>query len=70
MQSDNGLILTSSSYTTLVKSYGLQQEFTTEYSQAQNCIVEHVSDVHKKQCVYPHRFETLLSSLPQPMWTV
>ena len=32
LSSDNGLVCTSRSYTALVKSYGLQQEFITPYS--------------------------------------
>ena len=42
LRSDNGLIFTSRSYTALVKSYGLQQEFITPYSPEQNEMVERV----------------------------
>ncbi len=34
LRSDNGLVFTSHSYTALVKSYGLQQEFITPYSRS------------------------------------
>jgi putative transposase len=59
LRSDNGLIFTSRSYTALVKSYGLQQEFITPYSPEQNGMVERVIRTLKDQCVHRHRFETL-----------
>ena len=34
LRSDNGLVFTSRSYTALVKSYGLQQEFITPTAQS------------------------------------
>jgi putative transposase len=36
---DDGLVFTSRSYTRLVKSYGLQQEFITPHSHEQNGLV-------------------------------
>jgi Integrase core domain len=59
LRSDNGLVFTSRSYTALVKSYGLQQEFITPYSPEQNGMVERVIRTLKEQCVHRHRFETL-----------
>ena len=59
MRSDNGLVFASRSYTALVKSYGLQQEFITPYSPEQNGMVERVIRTLKDQCVHRHRFETL-----------
>ena len=59
LRSDNGLVFTSRSYTALVKSYGLQQEFITPYSPEQNGMVERVIRTLKDQCVHRHRFETL-----------
>ena len=52
-------VFTSRSYTALVKSYGLQQEFITPYSPEQNGMVERVIRTLKDQCVHRHRFETL-----------
>ena len=49
LRSDNGLIFTSLSYTALVKSYGLQQEFITPYSPEQNGMVERVIRTLKDQ---------------------
>jgi GTP pyrophosphokinase len=59
LRSDNGLVFTSRSYTALVKSYGLQQEFITPYSPEQNGMVERVIRTLKDQCAHRHRFETL-----------
>ncbi|MGV0964292.1 MAG: IS3 family transposase [Polynucleobacter sp.] len=59
LRSDNGLVFTSRSYTALVKSYGLQQEFITPYSPEQNGMVERVIRTLKEQCAHRHRFETL-----------
>ncbi len=59
LRSDNGLVFTSRSYTTVVKSYGLQQEFITPYSPEQNGMVERVIRTLKDQCVHRHRFESL-----------
>ena len=59
LRSDNGLVFTSRSYTALVKSYGLQQEFITPHSPEQNGMVERVIRTLKEQCVHRHRFETL-----------
>lgn len=59
LRSDNGLVFTSRSYTALVKSYGLQQEFITPYTPQQNGLVERMIRTLKEQCVHRHRFETL-----------
>lgn len=59
LRSDNGLVFTSRSYTSLVKSYGLQQEFITPYCPEQNGMVECVIRTSKEQCAHRQRFETL-----------
>lgn len=59
LRSDNGLVFTCRSYTALVKSYGLQQEFITPYTPQQNGLVERLIRTLKEQCVHRHRFETL-----------
>ena len=59
LRSDNGLVFTSGSYTALVRSYGLRQEFITPYSPEQNGMVERLIRTLKDQCVHRHRFETL-----------
>ena len=59
LRSDNGLVFTSRSYTRLVKSYGLQQEFITPHCPEQNGLVERVIRTIKEQCVHRQRFETL-----------
>ena len=59
LRSDNGLVFTSRSYTGLVRSYGLQQEFITPHCPEQNGLVERVIRTIKEQCVHRQRFETL-----------
>ena len=59
LRSDNGLVFTSRSYTALVRSYGLQQEFITPHYLQQNGMVERVIRTLKERCVHRHRFETL-----------
>ena len=59
LRSDNGLVFTSRSYTRLVRSYGLQQEFITPHCPEQNGLVERVIRTIKEQCVHRQRFETV-----------
>jgi putative transposase len=59
LRSDNGLVFTSRTYTALVRSYGLKQEFITPYSPEQNGMVERVIRTLKEQCVHRTRFESL-----------
>jgi putative transposase len=59
LRSDNGLVFTSRSYTALVRSYGLKQEFITPHCPQQNGMIERVIRTLKEQCVHRHRFETL-----------
>jgi putative transposase len=59
LRSDNGLVFTSRSYTALVRSYGLQQEFITPHCPQQNGMVERVIRTLKEQCTHRHRFESL-----------
>jgi putative transposase len=59
LRSDNGLVFTSRSYTRLVRSYGLKQEFITPHCPQQNGMVERVIRTLKEQCVHRHRFESL-----------
>lgn len=58
LRSDNGLVFTSRSFTRLVRSYGLRQEFITPHCPQQNGMVERVIRTLKEQCVHRHRFET------------
>lgn len=57
LRSDNGLVFTSRSYTRLVRSYGLRQEFITPHCPQQNGMVERLIRTLKEQCVHRHRFE-------------
>lgn len=56
LRSDNGLIFTSRSYTSLVRSYGMKQEFITPYGPEQNGMVERMIRTLKEQCVHRYRF--------------
>lgn len=58
-RSDNGLVFTSRSFTALVRSYGLKQEFITPHCPEQNGLVERVIRSLKEQCIHRQRFETL-----------
>lgn len=59
LQSVNGLVFTSRSYTALVRSNGLHQEFITPRCPRQNSLVERVIRTSKEQRTHRHRFETL-----------
>ncbi len=64
LRSDNGLVFTSRSYTSLVRGYGLRQEFITPHCPQQNGMVERVIRTLKEQCAHRHRFETLQHASP------
>jgi len=53
------LVFTSRSYTALVKSYGLKQEFITPYTPEQNGLIERAIRTIKEQCVHRQRFESI-----------
>jgi putative transposase len=57
--SDNGLVVTSRSFTALAQGYGLRRGFITPYSPERNGIVEHVIRTSKEQCAHRRRFESL-----------
>ena len=59
LRSDNGLVFSSRSYTQLVRSYGLRQEFITPHCPQQNGMVERLIRTLKEQCVRRHRFESV-----------
>jgi putative transposase len=67
LRSDNGLVFTSRSYTALVRSYGLRQEFITPHTPEQNGLVERVIQTLKEQCAHrtgSKRCSTRVASLP------
>ena len=59
LRSDNGLVFTSRRYTTLVRSYGLKQEFITPHCPQQNGMVERVIRTLEEQCIYRQRFDSI-----------
>lgn len=62
LRSDNGLVFTSKMYTRTVRAYGLQQEFITPYSPEQNGLVERFIRSFKEECVWQHRFESIVQA--------
>jgi transposase InsO family protein len=52
------LVFTSRTYTRIVRSYGLRQEFITPHCLQQNDMIDRVIRTLKEQCVHRHRFET------------
>jgi len=54
-----GWVVTSRSYTSLVRRYGLRQEFITLHCPEQNDMLERVIWTLKEQRVHRHRFESL-----------
>jgi putative transposase len=56
--SDNGLVFTGRNYIRLVRSCGLQQEFTTPHCSQQNGMVERVSRTLNEPCGDRYRFES------------
>ena len=59
LRSDNGLVFTSRRYTSLVRSYGLKQEFITPHCPQQNGMVERVIRTLKEQCIHRQRFDSI-----------
>jgi len=59
LRSDNGLVFTSRSFTALVRSYGLKQEFITPHCPEQNGMVKRVIRSLKERCIHRQRLETL-----------
>lgn len=59
LRSDNGLVFSSKAYVSLVKAYGLRQEFITPYTPQQNGMIERLIRTIKEQCIYHHRFESI-----------
>lgn len=59
LRSDNGLVFTSRRYTSLVRSYGLKQEFITPHCPQQNAMVERVIRTLKEQCIHRQRFDSI-----------
>ncbi|MEM9763727.1 MAG: integrase core domain-containing protein, partial [Pseudomonadota bacterium] len=62
LRSDNGLVFTSRHYTSLVRSYGLRQEFITPHCPQQNGMMERLIRSLKEQCVHRQRFESLTNA--------
>ena len=59
LRSDNGLVFSNRHYTSTVRAYGLNQEYTTPYTPEQNGLVEGFFRSLKEECIWVHRFESL-----------
>ena len=62
LRSDNGLVFTSKRYMATAKAYGLRQEFITPYTPEQNGLVERFIRTLKEECIWQHRFESLVQA--------
>ncbi|WP_371441266.1 DDE-type integrase/transposase/recombinase [Oligella sp. HMSC05A10] len=59
LRSDKGLIFTSQHDTSLVRSYGLRQEFIMPHCLQQNDMIERFIRTFKEQCVHRQHFESI-----------
>ena len=57
LRSDNGRVFCSKTYSSLVKNYGISQEFITPCTPQQNGMVERPIRTIKKQCIYHNWFK-------------
>jgi putative transposase len=57
LRSDNGLVFGAKPFTSVVRRYGLGQEYITPYTPEQNGMIERFFLTLKQECVWLHRFE-------------
>jgi putative transposase len=57
LRSDNGLVFGAKVFVSVVRRYGLGQEYITPYSPEQNGMIERFFLTLKQECVWLHRFE-------------
>ena len=58
LRSDNGLVFGAKVFVSVVRRYGLGQEYITPYSPEQNGMIERFFLTLKQECVWLHRFES------------
>jgi putative transposase len=58
VRSDNGLVFGAKVFVSVVRRYGLGQEYITPYSPEQNGMIERFFLTLKQECVWLHRFES------------
>ena len=56
---DNGLVFGSRSFRSVVKDYGLKQEYITSYTPKQNGLCERFVKTFKEEFCWCHRFSSL-----------
>ena len=59
LRSDNGLVFTSRRDTTVVRSYGLKQEFITQHCPQRNGMIERLIRTLPEQCIHRKRFDSI-----------
>jgi putative transposase len=57
LRSDNGLVFGAKVFVSVVRRYGLEQEYITPYSPEQNGMIERFFLTLKQECVWLQRFE-------------
>jgi putative transposase len=57
LRSDNGLVFGAKVFVSVVRRYGLEQEYIIPYSPEQNGMIERFFLSLKQECVWLHRFE-------------
>lgn len=57
LRSDNGLVFGAKVFVSVVRRYGLGQEYITPYRPEQNGMIERFFLTLKQECVWLHRFE-------------
>ena len=58
LRSDNGLVFGAKVFVSVVRRYGLEQEYITPYSPEQNGMIERFFLTVKQECVWLHRFKS------------
>jgi putative transposase len=58
LRSDNGLVFGAKPVVTIVRRFGLEQEYITPYTPEQNGMIERFFLTLKQECVWLHRFES------------
>jgi putative transposase len=56
LRSDNGLVFGAKVFVSVVRRYGLDQEYITPYSPEQNGMIERFFRTLKEECLWHHRF--------------
>ena len=58
LRSDNGLVFGAKVFVSVVRRYGLDQEYITPYSPEQNRMIERFFRTLKEECLWHHRYSS------------